>query len=67
MAKKENKKVVVDSAPILDKNEKVITQEIDFIGRGFDSLKDAIEFMETDYFKNLGKADQAEYKNWLNK
>lgn len=65
--KKIDKKVIVDSTPKLEKNEKVITQEIDFIGRGFESLVDAIKFIETDYFKKLGRADQAEYKNWLNK
>lgn len=65
--KKIGKKVVVESAPKLEKIEKIITQEIDFVGRGFSSIKEAIDFVETDYFKHLGKADQEEYKNWLKK
>ena len=42
-------------------------KKIDFEGRGFASLKDAANFVNTETFAKLGKEDQEEYLNWLNK
>ena len=42
-------------------------KKIDFEGRGFASLKDAENFVNTETFAKLGKEDQEEYLNWLNK
>ena len=42
-------------------------KKIDFEGRGFTSLKDAENFVNTEVFAKLGKEDQEEYINWLNK
>lgn len=42
-------------------------KKIDFEGRGFTSLKDAENFVNTEVFAKLGKEDQEEYLNWLNK
>ena len=47
------------------KEVKKPTSKIDYIGRGFKSLKEAQDFINTAYFKGLGKEDQEEYKNWL--
>ena len=38
-----------------------------FPTRGFKSLKDAKEWTKSPNFTNLGKADQAEFLDWLNK
>lgn len=78
--KKENKKkkivtpveldvkdISIDFDIELDKNDDVKIQDINFIGRGFSTLEEANEFINTDTFKKLGIADQAEYKNWLKK
>lgn len=37
-----------------------------FPTRGFKSLKDAKEWTKSPNFTNLGKADQAEFLDWLN-
>lgn len=42
-----------------------ITSDI-FPTRGFKSLKDAKEWTKSPNFTNLGKADQAEFLDWLN-
>lgn len=47
------------------KTKEKYNKNIDYKGRGFSSFEDAINFIETDYFKGLGKADQEEYLNWL--
>lgn len=39
--------------------------DIDYAGRGFKSFEDAIDFMETSYFKGLGESDKNEYRKWL--
>lgn len=44
----------------------VIKKQIDFAGRGFSTYEDAVKFVETKYFKGLGKEDKDEYLNWLN-
>lgn len=41
--------------------------DLNYTGRGFTTLDDAINFVKTEKFKKLGKADQEEYLNWLNK
>lgn len=40
---------------------------LDYESRGFASEKAARDFINTEYFKHLGKADQEEYLAWLNK
>lgn len=42
-------------------------KNIDYEGRGFTSLTEAIAFIDTEYFKHLGKEDRDEYLNWLKK
>ena len=39
--------------------------DVDYSGRGFNSLEDAINYMNSDAFKNLGDADKNEFKKWL--
>lgn len=39
--------------------------DVDYSGRGFNSLEDAINYMNSDAFKNLGNADKNEFKKWL--
>lgn len=53
---------------VTNKNKKPKSnKKIDFEGRGFTSLKDAENFVNTETFAKLGKEDQEEYLNWLNK
>ena len=61
---KETKKVEepIPSDPDEPDNKKI---NIDFKSRGFNNLKEAQNFIKTDYFKGLGKVDQEEYLNWL--
>lgn len=49
------------------KSKEKYNKNIDFEGRGFSSFEEAISFLETPYFKGLGKEDQEEYENWLKK
>lgn len=61
-----------DAVKPVTADEKPTTKEkynknIDFGGRGFSSFEEAISFLETPYFKGLGKEDQEEYENWLKK
>ena len=56
------------------KSESLSSEEIvhnhstlDYVSRGFMSEKEARDFIKTDYFKNLGKADQEEFMAWLKK
>lgn len=62
---KEEKKVEKPETPEVEKSKKVVKTEIDFKSRGFNTLKEAQNFVKTDYFKGLGKVDQEEYLNWL--
>ena len=53
-----------------DNNTVIETEElqyndVDYSGRGFNSLEDAINYMNSDTFKNLGDADKNEFKKWL--
>ena len=47
------------------KSKEKYNKNIDFAGRGFSSFEEAVKFIETSYFKGLGKEDQEEYLNWL--
>lgn len=47
------------------KSKEKYNKNIDFAGRGFSSFEKAVKFIETSYFKGLGKEDQEEYLNWL--
>jgi len=47
------------------KTNKITNKTINYIGRGFNSIQEAYDFVDTDYFKGLGEADQIEYKKWL--
>lgn len=42
-------------------------KEINYAGRGFRCLDDAINFPKTKTFKALGDADKQEYLRWLEK
>ena len=44
---------------------KIEYNDVDFKSRGFKTLEDAINFLDTPYFKGLGDADKEEFKNWL--
>lgn len=68
--------VEVGTEETVDVTEPIVTEEkpkskdkynknIDFIGRGFSSFEEAGKFIETSYFKGLGKEDREEYLNWL--
>ena len=45
--------------------EELQYNDVDYSGRGFNSLEDAINYMNSDAFKNLGDADKNEFKKWL--
>ena len=40
-------------------------EHLDYSSRGFKSIDEAFAFIDTPYFKGLGKADQEEFINWL--
>ena len=40
-------------------------KQLDYAGRGFTSIDEAFAFVDTKYFKGLGKEDQEEFINWL--
>lgn len=63
---KEEKKVKKPETPEDEKSKDVKTN-LNFKARGFNTLKEAQNFIKTDYFKGLGKEDQEEYLNWLKK
>lgn len=68
--KKTTKRIIGGAIKATTDNVQTIiipNSEIDYIGRGFNSLEDAVEFVNTDVFSRLGKADRDEYLNWLNK
>ena len=51
-----------------DEEVKEVTVEyndVDFKSRGFKTLEDAINFLSTPRFENLGEADKEEFKQWL--
>lgn len=53
----------IEEVNFLDPDTKY--NDIIFPTRGFDSLEEAVDFMNTPYFKGLGEADKNEYRNWL--
>lgn len=55
----------VEETEETEETEVIDYNDVDYDGRGFKSLDDAILFMETPYFKGLGEADKNEYRNWL--
>lgn len=48
-------------------SEKVVNTNVNYKARGFNSLDDALNFIKTDKFNNLGDSDKNEYLNWLYK
>lgn len=50
---------------VVTKTEELQYNDVDYSGRGFNSLEDAINYMNSDTFKNLGNADKNEFKKWL--
>ena len=50
---------------VVTETEELEYNDIDYSGRGFNSLEDAINYMNSDTFKNLGDADKNEFKKWL--
>jgi hypothetical protein len=53
---------VAKEEPVKDKSK---YNNIVFPARGLHSLKEAIDFMETSYFKGLQECEKNEYRNWL--
>ena len=50
---------------MVTETEELQYNDVDYSGRGFNSLEDAINYMNSDTFKNLGDADKNEFKKWL--
>lgn len=57
-------KVETKEKPKANKGKK---NDLDYEARGFKTLEEACNFVNTDIFKNLGRADREEYLKWLNK
>lgn len=51
--------------PDVDETKGVKYNNVNYAGRGFNSLEEAIEYMNSETFKNLGDADKNEFKKWL--
>ena len=51
--------------PDVDETKGVQYNNVNYAGRGFNSLEEAIEYMNSETFKNLGDADKNEFKKWL--
>lgn len=60
-----NSEVEKEEASTKETKSNIKYNDVDYKGRGFKSLQDAIDFMEKPYFKGLGQADKDEYINWL--
>ena len=54
----------IDS-PIVEETKGLEYNNVNYAGRGFNSLEEAIEYMNSETFKNLGDADKNEFKKWL--
>ena len=52
----------VESNDNIDKSK---YNKIEFPARGLKSLKEAVDFMDTPYFRGLGESEKIEYRNWL--
>lgn len=51
--------------PIVEKTKGLQYNNVNYAGRGFNSLEEAIEYMNSETFKHLGDADKNEFKKWL--
>lgn len=70
----ENEETLVEETDTEEKEEieeeieiKEVNKTVDYKGRGFKTLEDAIDFPNTETFKRLGDADKQEYLRWLEK
>lgn len=61
----DNEKIGTIDANLFTETEELQYNDVDYSGRGFNSLEDAINYMNSDTFKNLGDADKNEFKKWL--
>lgn len=67
----QEEEIVVDETISTEKTEEKTTmtienvKQLDYAGRGFTSIDEAFAFIDTKYFKGLGKEDQEEFINWL--
>lgn len=50
-----------------EKNKNTHISILDYRSRGFETEDDARNFINTEYFKNLGEADKKEFIAWLEK
>lgn len=51
--------------PMVEETKGLQYNNVNYAGRGFNSLEEAIEYMNSETFKNLGDADKNEFKKWL--
>ena len=61
----DNEEIRTIDNKIVTDTEELQYNDVDYYGRGFNSLEDAINYMNSDPFKNLGDADKNEFKKWL--
>lgn len=61
----DNEEVETADNNVVTKTEELQYNDVDYSARGFNSLEDAINYMNSDTFKNLGNADKNEFKKWL--
>ena len=62
---KKNETITEIKKPIETIELETEIKELNYVGRGFNTLEDAKNFPNTEVFKKLGKADQEEFLNWL--
>lgn len=51
--------------PMVEETKGLQYNNVNYSGRGFNSLEDAIEYMNSETFNNLGDADKNEFRKWL--
>ena len=61
----DNEKIETADDDVVIKTDELQYNDVDYSSRGFNSLEDAINYMNSDIFKNLGDADKNEFKKWL--
>ena len=61
----DNEEIKTIDNDIVTDTKELEYNDVDYSGRGFNSLEDAINYMNSDIFKNLGDADKNEFKKWL--
>ena len=61
----DNEEIETIDNDVVTETEELQYNDVDYSGRGFNSLEDAINYMNSDTFKNLGDADKNEFKKWL--